>query len=77
MGLQESRFGPGAYNGRSVSLYEQAGYDTREASRLAWESIQLSLKRLAQDRSEAVRWLGRKIASQWNEPSFGSIDVNR
>lgn len=77
MGLQESRFGPGAYNGRSVSLYEQAGYDTGEASRLAWESIQLSLKRLAQDRSEAVRWLGRKIASQWNEPSFGSIDVNR
>lgn len=77
MGLQESRFGPGAYNGHGVSLYEEAGYDTAGATRLAWQSIQDSLERFSDDKSEAVRWLGRKIASQWNEPAFGSIEVNR
>lgn len=77
MGLQESRFGPGAYNGHSVSLYEQSGYDTGKATELAWDSIRNSMERFLDDKSEAVRWLGRKLASQWNEPAFGSIEVNR
>ena len=77
MGLQESNFGPGAYNGLSVTLYEQAGYDTAENTRMAWESIRNTMRRFMGDKSEAVRWLGRKIAFQWNDPAFGGIDVNR
>ena len=77
MALQESRLAPGTWNGHSVSLYEQAGYDYDEANRLAIESIEDSLERMWGDRSEAVRWFGRKMAFQWNEPFFGVAEMIR
>ena len=29
-----------------------------------------------EDKGEAVRWLGRKLAAEWNDPTFGAILVN-
>ena len=77
MALQESRYAPGTWNGYSVSLYEKANYDYEDADQLAVESIKKTLHSFWNDKSEAVRWLGRKQAAQWNEPCFGAIEISR
>lgn len=77
MALQESRYAPGTWNGYSVSLYEKANYDYEDANQLAVESIKKTLHSFWNDKSEAVRWLGRKQAAQWNEPCFGAIEISR
>jgi hypothetical protein len=46
-------------------------------NQLALESIKKSLYSFWDDKSEAVRWLGRKQAAQWNEPCFGAIEISR
>ena len=35
------------------------------------------MERFMDDRSEALLWLGRKMAFQWNNPDFGSAEVLR
>ncbi|RJW35673.1 hypothetical protein DXC97_22485 [Lachnospiraceae bacterium TF09-5] len=77
MALQESRYAPGTWNGYSVHLYEEANYAYKDANQLALESIKKSLYSFWDDKSEAVRWLGRKQAAQWNEPCFGAIEISR
>ena len=68
---------PGTWNGRSVSMFEEAGYDYDETNRLAMESIRHSLEDFMDDRSEALLWLGKKMAFQWNNPAFGAAQVLR
>lgn len=77
MALQESRYAPGTWNGYSVHLYEDANYVYEDANKLAVNSIKKSLKSFMNDKSEAVRWLGKKLAVQWNEPGFGAIEISR
>ena len=77
MALQESRYAPGTWNGYSVHLYEDANYVYEDANRLAINSIKKSLNAFMEDKSEAVRWPGKKMAAQWNEPYFGAIEISR
>ena len=77
MALQESRMAPGTRNGYSVSLYEAAGYDYDKTNQLAINSIKDSLEHFESDKSEALRWLGRKMAFQWNDPFFGAAEMIR
>ena len=43
----------------------------------AMASIRRSIERFGDDRSEALLWLGKKMAFQWNNPAFGAAQVLR
>lgn len=77
MGLQESRLAPGTWNGHSVSLYEEAGYDYDKANKLAIESIEDSVEEMWRDRSQTLLWFGKKMAFQWNDPFWGMNEMIR
>ena len=77
MALQNGGSAPGAWNGRSVSMFEEAGYDYEKTNQLAMESIRNSIEGFKEDRSEALLWLGKKMAFQWNNPAFGVAQVLR
>ena len=77
MALQNGGSAPGAWNGRSVSMFEEAEYDYEKTNQLAMESIRNSIEGFMEDRSEALLWLGKKMAFQWNNPAFGAAQVLR
>ncbi len=77
MALQNGGSAPGTWNGSSVSMFEESGYDYDKTNQMAMESIRHSMERFMDDRSEALLWLGRKMAFQWNNPDFGSAEVLR
>lgn len=75
MGLQETGSAPGVWNGYSVSLYEENGYDYDKTNEAAKEKIINQIRIFLDDRSYGVDFFGRKNAAQWNEPAFGSLSV--
>ena len=77
MALQNGGSAPGTWNGSSVSMFKEAGYDSDKTNQLAMESIRHSIERFMDDRSEALLWLGKKMAFQWNNPDFGSAEILR
>ena len=77
MALQNGGPAPGTWNGKSVSMFEEAGYDYDKTNQKAMASIRRSIERFGDDRSEALLWLGKKMAFQWNNPAFGAAQVLR
>ena len=75
MGLQETGGAPGVWNGYSVSLYEENGYDYDKTNEAAKEKIMDQILIFLDDRSYGVDFFGRKNAAQWNDPAFGSLSV--
>ena len=75
MGLQETGGAPGVWNGYSVSLYEENGYDYEKTNEAAKEKIEERIHIFLDDRSYGVDFFGRKNAAQWNDPAFGSLAV--
>lgn len=70
MGLEEGVVSPGSYSGRSGEIFEENNWDYDAANKAAKEEIMLMLNKYAGDWRSGVDFLGRKQASQWNEPSF-------
>ena len=75
MGLQETGGAPGVWNGYSVGLYEENGYDYEKTDAAAKEKIEERIQVFLHDRSYGVDFFGRKNAAQWNEPAFGCLSV--
>ncbi|MEA4964401.1 MAG: hypothetical protein VB055_01075 [Oscillospiraceae bacterium] len=70
MGLEESGRGPGWYKQSVVDLYAQSGYDAAATDAVAKAAIRAQLELYAAHPGYALRFFARKIASQWNEPTF-------
>lgn len=78
MGLQEnSEKCDGWYNDYNRSSYVESGYDSALQGDTAKADIKNSVTRLKNDKTEAVKFFYRKTTSQWNEPTFQSIWINR
>lgn len=75
MGLQETGGAPGVWNGYSVGLYEENGYDYGKTDAAAKEKIVDRITVFMDDRSYGVDFFGRKNAAQWNDPTFGSLSA--
>lgn len=75
MALQETGGTPGAWDGYSVGLYEENGYDYDKTNEAAKEKIAERIHIFLDDRSYGVDFFGRKNAAQWNDPAFGSLSV--
>lgn len=77
MGLNESYMAPGWYNDIAKSTYINNGLDNKQADKVAMEDINNRLKYKFSDVDYAVDFFGKKILSQWNEPTFESIWVSK
>ena len=77
MGLSEADAAPGWYNGYTYSVLPDANLDPD----LAKQTVSIDLNKrggeLLADPAYTREFLSKKILSQWNEPSFGSIFVSK
>lgn len=76
MGLNESYMAPGWYNDMAKSTYINNNLDSERANNTAKADIDKRLKYSFSDIDYSVDFFGKKIVSQWNEPTFESIWVS-
>lgn len=69
--------GDGTYNGVSVNIFRESGFDTAASIADAWANIKGSLKYFWEHKGYFTKWFLEKNALQWNDPSFGCIQINR
>lgn len=70
MGLQEVYADCGWYSDYNLATYRAAGDDAQEQARVAKEEFARRAQELAAHPQAALRFFVRKIASQWNNPTF-------
>jgi len=73
MGLQDGKSAPGWYNGYHVSLYRDNNYDYAMTEKMAKEEIKRIVAGYPQDITASISFFVKKIASQWNNPTFQSL----
>lgn len=78
MGLQEGVRPAGWYNGYSWDVYvEDTGKDQEKSKEIAKASIAESINVFWENPSYGLDFFGRKIFSQWNEPTYASqVETN-
>lgn len=75
MGLQDHSVSPGAYNGNSVALFEECDYDYDTANEEAIHRIIGLGGYMAHNPGKTVRQFARKIAYEWNDPTYDSLSI--
>ena len=70
MGLQEGSRAPGWYNGYNSGSYIQCEYDPIIQEMAAKARIRRSFAMFSGDKRGAIEFFTKKIASQWNNPTF-------
>lgn len=75
MGLQEGERAPGWFNAYNMASYEEANYDTALQAQNARENIAESLRNFAEHPTEAIQFFTRKLASEWNNPTFEGFSI--
>lgn len=73
MGLEESKRGPGWYNGYQVKLFQRADGDADLASAWAQADLRKTLSDMAEEPAKTADFFVRKIESIWAEPTFQSL----
>lgn len=77
MGLNESYMAPGWYNAIALNTYKNSGLNDDIANQKAWKEIETRLDYMGKNPGYAIDFFGKKIVSQWNEPTFESIWVSK
>lgn len=70
MGFQDGKRAPGWYNSYSLKTYRECDYNSALLSEKAKENIIDSLEAFNNDKDMAGEFFSKKIASQWNNPTF-------
>lgn len=73
MGLEESKRGPGWYNGYQVKLFQKADGDADLAAAWAQADLRRTISDMAGEPAKAADFFVRKIESIWAEPTFQSL----
>lgn len=77
MGLNESSMAPGWYNGIAKNTYINNGLNNEMADKAAKADIDNRMKYSFSNLDYTVDFFGKKILSQWNEPTFESIWISK
>lgn len=72
MGLQESYADCGWFSEYNIRTYREAGDDTAKQARVAKAEFEREVQVMASRPQSALRFFVRKIASEWNNPTFQS-----
>ncbi len=75
MGLQETDGMPGWYNGYNEQIFAECGYDTELTAEASLASIRESLRGFGEDPAGAWSFFHRKLASEWNNPTFECFHI--
>lgn len=70
MGLQDSEDAPGWYNTYNERLFAECGYDKVATGEAAKANLKQTLQFYAEEPVEGWSFFHRKMASQWNNPTF-------
>lgn len=76
MGLNDSYMAPGWYNGIAIDTYKSCNLNNEVANQRAWSNIKNRLDVFGSNPGYTFDFFGKKIVSQWNEPSFESIWIS-
>lgn len=77
MGLNESYMAPGWYNGMAKRMYVDHAGDGQAADEEAKKDLQARKEKFMSDGVYLCEFFGKKILSQWNEPSYESLWVSQ
>lgn len=78
MGLSEGHAGPGWYKEEhTVTAFRESGFDSQATAEKAGEAIRERLSYFGREPGEALRFFSVKLRSQWNEPSYESLWINK
>ncbi len=78
MGMDEGHAAPGWYKEEhTVTAFEWNRYDPKATAEDAKLAIRQRLAVFREDPAYCVSFFARKLRSQWNEPSYGSLWVNQ
>ena len=75
MGLEESKRGPGWYNGYQVKLFQKADGDADLAAAWAQADLRRTISDMAGEPAKAADFFVRKIESIWAEPTLQSLCI--
>ena len=67
---------PVGYNGYGVNTYKELGNDSGLTSSKALEDLKNRFGEFKNDPYKFIKFMGKKVAINWNEPEFESIHVN-
>ncbi len=73
MGIQYSEYGAGYYNDYSKRIFEQVGYDRKQASAIGKQEIKDRMRTFLSDGYQTKLFFKQKMESQWIEPLFESM----
>lgn len=74
MGMDEPKnLSPGWYNGITIKLYGDSGFDQEKTSEITKELIGERLKYFLQNPKEFVNYYAQKIGSTWLNPTFQTV----
>lgn len=77
MGLQESKAAPGWYNGYNYTVYVENQFVQESTKAAARKEIREIISRYPQDITASISFFIKKIISQWNNPTYSSLDIIR
>ena len=77
MGMQESRFGSGWFNGYIDQQYVELQGDPNQLSREAFADIRDSLSEFASHPGHTLSFYLHKILIQWNQPSYQCLGLSK
>lgn len=73
MGMQDGKAAPGWYNGYNNGVYIENDYDYDRTSSAVMEEMKRIVRGWSQDPAASVSFFVKKVASQWNNPTFQSL----
>lgn len=78
MGLNEGQSGPGWYDPTyTTTNFIASDYDSKMSGERAKTAISERLNEFSEKPGEALSFFGKKLSSQWNEPTYESIWTNQ
>lgn len=77
LGLSDSYMAPGWYTTIAKDTYANNNFDDKAANAQAWNDINQKLKKFGSNATYTIDFFGKKILSQWNEPTFESIWISK
>lgn len=77
MGLQEGPSAPGWWNGFHDRIFVNSEFDPQEAARRGEKKLKERLNVMKEDPAYAAVFFGKKISSQWSEPTYESLWIQQ
>ncbi len=77
MGMQEGERAEGWFNNYNMGTFVNSGCDIVKCDEIAKEAIQESVQKFLNTPAYVLRFYTKKIVSQWNEPTYEALWINR